>query len=72
VAQTVIDGFEVVEVDEERRQGLPAAAGRKFAETRFQAGTVRQPGQDVVEGQPLELPLHLGTPCVRFLGGTQR
>ena len=59
MAQRVVDGLEVVEVEEQDPDGLGVVAplSQRLLEPVDEEGPVRQPGQRVVEGLPGELGL---------------
>ena len=59
VAETIVDGLEVVEVEvQDRRRSAAAARAREgVTEAVPEERSVRQPGQDVVEGLVAELLL---------------
>ena len=57
VPEAVVDGLELVEVDEQQpdRAGGAGLAGQRLPDALHQPGPVRQPGQRVVAGQPGQL-----------------
>ena len=66
VAERVVDELEVVEVDEQQRDGALALAraGHRGAQPRVELRAVGQPGQRIVAGQPAQLRLGLLEPLL--------
>ena len=63
VAETVVDRFEIVEIDEQQRHRADGYAGEQVVDLREQLGAVGQPGEIIVGRRPAQLvgdPLLLG------------
>ncbi len=71
VPERVVDELEVVEIDEQQRDGVLALAraGHGGAQPRVELRAVREPGQRVVAGQPAQLRLGLLEPLLERAAG---